>query len=93
MNCSALERWRSGRKKTVTSDAEATPKLMAICCIVLAMELAPLACSSRDIGIDKRVHACVLQRREEPVEENFCHDQPHRGALPDGREKQDHAGQ
>jgi hypothetical protein len=32
--------------KAVTSEAEATPKLMAICCMVLAIELALLACSS-----------------------------------------------
>ena len=42
-----------------------------------------------DIGIDKRVHACVLQRREEPVEEHLHHDEPHRRAHPDGRKKQD----
>jgi len=33
-------------KKTVTGDAEVTPKPMAICCAVLAMELAQLSCSS-----------------------------------------------
>lgn len=33
-------------KKAVTSDAEATPKLMDICCAVLAIELALLVCSS-----------------------------------------------
>ena len=35
-----------GVGQDVANDAVATPKLMAICCIVLAMVLALLACSS-----------------------------------------------
>jgi len=42
----ALEWKRSGMKKAVARDADATPKLMAICCMVLAIVLAPLVCSS-----------------------------------------------
>ena len=41
-----LECKRSGMKNAVASDAVATPKLIAICCIVLAMVLALLAWSS-----------------------------------------------
>jgi uncharacterized protein YybS (DUF2232 family) len=37
---------RSGTKHAVASDAVAMPKLIAICCMVLAMVLALLACSS-----------------------------------------------
>ena len=33
-------------KNAVASDADATPKLIDICCMVLAMELALLVCSS-----------------------------------------------
>jgi len=32
-------------KSAITRDADATPKLIAICCIVLAIELALLVCS------------------------------------------------
>src|SRR5271165_3650601 len=44
--CGALAWKRSGMKNAVASDAVATPKLIAICCIVLAMVLALLVCSS-----------------------------------------------
>jgi hypothetical protein len=36
----------SGNKNAVARPADATPKLMDICCMVLAMELALLVCSS-----------------------------------------------
>ncbi len=76
-------------KKAVTSEADATPKLMAICCMVLAMELAVLACSSVTSAVNQRVHAGVLQRREESIAEHLRHDQPDRRALADGGEQQD----
>ena len=60
---------RSGMNTAVTSEAAATPKLIDICCIVLAMVLALLVSASRDVRIGQRVHAGVLQRREEAVDE------------------------
>jgi hypothetical protein len=41
-----FERKRSGIKKAAARDAVATPKPIDICCMVLAMELALLVCSS-----------------------------------------------
>ena len=76
-------------KTAVSSDAVAMPKLIDICCMVLAMELALLVCSSDDVGIDQRVHAGILQRAEEPVAECQNHDEPNRRAHSDGREKPD----
>src|SRR5215469_7281944 len=46
VNSVGLARKRSGRNAAVTSDAVAAPKLIDICCRVLAIELAALACSS-----------------------------------------------
>ena len=74
-------------KNAVVSPAAATPKLIDICCMVLAMELALLVLSSVDIGINQGIHAGVLQRREGAIAERLQHDDPERRAGPDGREQ------
>ena len=61
----------SGTKNAVASPAAATPKLIDICCMVLAMELALLVCCFGDIGIDQRIHARVLQRSETSIAERL----------------------
>ncbi len=42
-----------------------------------------------DVGIDQRVHAGVLQRREKAEAEHVQHDQPDRRSSADGGEEQD----
>ena len=74
-------------KNAVASEAAATPKLIDICCIVLAMVLAMLVSLSRDIGIDQRIHARVLQRGEKPETKGLKHDEPDRRARPDRGEQ------
>ena len=71
----------------VVSPAAATPKLIDICCMVLAMELALLVSIVRDIGINQGIHAGVLQRHEGAVAERLQHDDPERRGGPDGREQ------
>ena len=48
-------------------DAEADRHLLH----VLAMVLAALVCAVADVGVDQRVHAGVLQRREEAEAEGL----------------------
>ncbi len=48
---------RSGMNTAVVSDAAATPKLIDICCIVLAIVLAMLGIRLADVRVDQRVHA------------------------------------
>ena len=43
-----------------------------------------------DIGINERVHAGVLQRGEEPENEDLDHDEPDRSARADGGKQHDH---
>jgi hypothetical protein len=55
--------WGPGRCSP--SDDTATPKLIDICCMVLAMLLPMLVSALGEVGVDERVHAGELQRRNE----------------------------
>ncbi len=76
-----------GNKYAVTSEAVATPKLIDICCMVLAMRAGAADLLVRHIRIDQRVHAGVLQRSKKSVAEQLQHDQPDRRAHADCREQ------
>ena len=77
-------------KRAAASEADATPKLTASCCTVLAIVLASLVCSATHVGICQRVHAGVLRRGEETVDERLQHDDPNRRAGIDRREEHQH---
>jgi hypothetical protein len=63
--------WRlPPRRKIVASDAIATPKLIDICCTVLAMVLPLLSSASFQVGKRQRIHADVLNRREKNPKKN-----------------------
>jgi len=72
-------------KKAVVSPAAATPKLMDICCAVLAMELALLVSASMISAYTRVFHARILQRLEGSVAEGLQHDDPDRRGESDGR--------
>ena len=79
-----------GKKNAVIRDVLATPKLIDICCAVLAMEAGGAGLLFIDFGVDQRVHAGVLQRREESVREELNDDQPNRSANADGGKSKNH---
>ncbi len=76
-------------KKVVARPAEATPKLMDICCIVLAIVLAALVSSSVMSANTSVFMLVYCSEVKVPVAECEQHDFPHVRALSDGAKKQE----